>query len=196
MLPNTQQLQCFQFKTEAYKQPTLWTPQFIWNFLHLYLPYPVPTTNPSTPLSLPPSMRTRAVKELKPYQNLESLFEMSESVLIPTGCQYRGPKHHLSKPTRFHPAPLSSSGSLLILFLFTELVQLHSYNVMDEIRSGEFSWNMEEVSGGTGPAPAVHQYSVCAAALSGILGIQLGWGKNNCHCFFSEISPNCCNMPV
>lgn len=84
------------------------------------------------------------------------------------------------------PVPLYSSGSFLIVFLFTELIQLqmHSYHVMAEIRSGEFSWNMKEVGGGAGPAPAAHQYSVCAAALSGILGIQLGWGKNNCHCYF------------
>lgn len=55
---------------------------------------------------------------------------------------------------------------------------------------------MKEVGGGAGPAPAAHRYSVHATALSGILGIQLGWGKNNCRCFFPEISPNCCNMPV
>lgn len=123
---------------------------------------------------------------------------MSEFVLIPTGCQYRAPEHHLSKPARFHLAPLNSHGSFFILFPFTELVQLqmHSYNVMAEIRSGEFSWNMKEVGGGAEPAPAAHQYSVRAAAPSGILGIQFGWGKNNCHGFFPEISPNCCNMPV
>lgn len=33
---------------------------------------------------------------------------------------------------------------------------------------------MKEVGGGTGAAAAAHQYSVHAAALSGILGIQLG----------------------
>lgn len=112
---------------------------------------------------------------------------MSEFALLPSGCQYRALEHHLPKADRSPPPPpLNSSGSLMILFLFTELIQLQMrpYNMMPKTRIREFSWNTEEVVGGAQPAPAAHQHSGRAAALSGIPGIQLGWGKNNCHCFF------------
>lgn len=59
----------------------------------------------------------------------------------------------------FLPYP-NSSGSFMILFLFTALAQLqkHSYNVMSGTQTWE-SWNMEEVVGGAWPAPAAHQHS-------------------------------------